>query len=76
MLVILEHIFDKGPILLMMLEHIFDRGSTLLMDKVGVGKMVQALAVIALMMWYRAYFECKGHFSGTFGECLIDVYVC
>ncbi|PCH38798.1 hypothetical protein WOLCODRAFT_59536, partial [Wolfiporia cocos MD-104 SS10] len=40
----------------------------LLMDKVGVGKTMQAVMFIALRVYYREYFTQHGKFPGMFGK--------
>jgi hypothetical protein len=40
----------------------------LLMDDVGVGKTLQLVGFIALLTYFRAYYDEHGSFPGEFGE--------
>lgn len=51
-----------------MLTAAFKGDSTLLMDEVGLGKTMQMVMVIALLDWFRQYWEQHKKFPGAFGE--------
>lgn len=55
--------------LLKMVENAFSRKPVLLMDGVGLGKTILVAAFIAILSWYRDYFEINGRFPGKFGVC-------
>jgi hypothetical protein len=78
-------VFRKRPLELMwhqlvgvlrMLELIFDSLNALNVDEFGLGKTGQALAVIALLRYYRAYGKKHGDFPGAFSTLISKSVTC
>lgn len=44
----------------------------LLMDAVGLGKTIQVIATIAILTYYREYYDAHGKFPGAFGMFLFS----
>lgn len=57
--------------LLAMIHRAFDGKNVLLMDEVGLGKTMQIVGVIAILAFFREYYDAKGHFPGAFSESRI-----
>jgi SNF2 family DNA or RNA helicase len=51
-----------------MVQNAFAGKPVLLMDAVGLGKTIQVIAVIAVLSWYREYYDQHNRFPGAFGE--------
>lgn len=54
---------------LKMLLLAFDGDPTLMMDDVGLGKTIQAVALICMLAYFRRFYAEHGHFPGAFSEC-------
>ncbi|KZP14423.1 hypothetical protein FIBSPDRAFT_751821, partial [Athelia psychrophila] len=54
--------------LLAMIHRAFDGKNVLLMDEVGLGKTMQIVGVIAILAFFREYYDAKGHFPGAFKD--------
>lgn len=53
-----------------MVQNAFEGKPILLMDEVGLGKTLQAAAVMAILAFYRQVKKETGHFLGHFGKCV------
>jgi len=53
-----------------MLQRAFEGKGLLLMDTVGLGKTLQVIGTIAMICWFREYYEKHKRFPGWFGMSL------
>ena len=57
--------------ILKMLHLAFDGKPVLLMDEVGVGKTMQVVGLIAMLAYYREFWDKNQDYPGIFGRCSV-----
>lgn len=53
-----------------MVDRVFKGDGTLLADEVGLGKLIQVIAVITTLIFQREMFERTGNFTGLWSGCI------